>query len=89
MKYLPILALILNFSGALFLIFSTGAYVDKKNKGGVLFGNIGENGKPMPSIFLLNPKRFKTGLWLIVAGFFIQLILEILNLRGITWGCQY
>jgi hypothetical protein len=66
---LPIIALALNFFGALFLTLSSGQY---KGKRPVFFS--GER-----NLVLNHPRLFRFGLLSIVIGFLIQLINEILK----------
>ncbi len=77
LKYSPIVAIILNFFGAILLLFSTGAYTG----GGVQMASVDENGKLLKNVYFLNPVMFKIGIGLIAAGFFIQMINELFRLE--------
>lgn len=77
-KYSPILALVINFAGAILLLFSTGEY-----KGdGVQWASVGRGGKPLKTVYVLSPVKFKIGIGLIAAGFLIQLVNEAYRLAG-------
>ena len=82
LKYSPIVALSLNFIGAILLIYHAGAYTGK----GVKWVSTGENGKALETIYLLNPTMFKIGIGLIAAGFFIQMINELFRLEWLKSG---
>ena len=75
LKYSPIVALSLNFIGAVFLVYYAGAYTGEGN----VFASVDANGNTLETIYLLNPTMFKTGIWFIIVGFFIQLINELLK----------
>ena len=77
LKYSPIVALSLNFIGAILLIYHAGAYTGK----GVRWADTGKNGKVLETIYLLNPTMFKIGIGLIAVGFFIQMINELFRLE--------
>jgi hypothetical protein len=77
-KYSPILALIMNFAGAIFLLFSSGEY----SGGGVHWASVGRDGKTLKTVYVLSPVMFKIGISLIAAGFLVQLINEVYRLRS-------
>ena len=74
LKYSPIIALSINFVGAVFLVYYAGAYTGE----GTVWASVDANGHKLETIYLLNPTMFKTGIWFIIVGFFIQLINECL-----------
>ena len=75
LKYSPIAALLLNFIGAILLVYHAGAYTGE----GSTWVSTGAKGQRLETIYLLNPTMFKTGLWLIIIGFFIQIVNELLK----------
>jgi hypothetical protein len=77
-KYSPIIALVINFAGAILLLFSTGAH----SGGGVHWASTDERGRSLENMYFLSPGMFKWGMGLIAAGFLIQLINEAYQLRN-------
>ncbi len=73
-KYITptIVALVLNFTGALMLAFSAGE-LDKSRSAGIVFWS------GPRALHLNHPTMFKWGLYFIIIGFFIQLVSEILK----------
>jgi hypothetical protein len=68
----PILGLCLNFIGALMITLSSGKY-----KGNQITFFSGDS-----TLNLNHPSVFRWGIILIVIGFFVQLIAEILKVKG-------
>lgn len=71
LDFLNIVALILSFSGSIFLAFSV-----LKNPDGI------HRFKEGKKIFLasINLIRFRIGVWLLVSGFAVQIILQVINM---------
>ena len=77
LKYSPIAAIILNFVGAILLLFSTGTHTT----GGVHWASTDEKGRLLKNMYFLNPTIFKIGIGLIAFGFLIQMVNECYRLR--------
>ncbi len=69
-KYLSVISLVLNFSGAILITYSTGIYTE--------FGSALIMGKHV--ILSLHPVWLKIGVALLIFGFGLQLALEIIKL---------